>query len=475
MHKRTFLSSVVLLMLQSCGGGGSSTTTVVTPPVAKAPTNLQVTAEIVGATTANPEGNGSGTVIFKATATDATAFEIELEGKTLQMPSGQLTYTFTMTGTNAYSATVTASNGSLTATSTVSLNVARAAASFGLTAAQAITAMGTGFNLGNVFDNGLNPSDFNSNRSIIDLYKSVGMKHVRIPVSWLESVKGSTLGNTSTGRIDFTHARFLELKALVDYALSQDLYVVINTHHEHWLKRHYDGSSAFDTKFAAMWTDIANHFKDYSDKLIFDVLNEPEGTMGQWGSTSGFTFPQPPNSTAISLTRQINKVGYDAIRATGGNNTTRVIMVEPNGQGNQDSLDDVYPTTAQLPGGGADAYLAFQVHTYDPWAFCGQDGSDSAYPGADRIAAPINAVAAHAARLGVPVNYGEFGVGRQSGSRSSAVIHEYYKTVRATTLANNMSCSVWDDRGWFGLVSTADGGITYTAASNGILAAMMST
>jgi endoglucanase len=464
VSKLTFLLISSLALLQSCSSDSSENTGSSTP------SDLKITTEIVGATAANPNGDGSGAVLFKATATNAVTFQILVEGKTLPMTNGQLTYTFSTAGTNTFTVIVSAYNAgkSVSATTTVTLTLIG-----GQTAADITKAMGPGFNLGNTFDNGINPTSFTSIKSIIDVYTAAGMKHVRIPVSWMQSVSGSTLANTGTGKVDFTHSRFLELKAAIDYAISKGLYVVINSHHEHWLKDYYDGSATYNNRFSTLWTDIANHFKSYSNKLIFDVLNEPEGTMGQWGAEAGFSFPQPTNTTAINFTRQINKVGYDAIRATGGGNTTRIIMLEPNGQGNQGMIEEVYPSKTELPGLGNDKYLVIQVHTYDPWAFCGETGADSAYPGATSIVAAITKVAAHSTLLGVPINYGEFGVGRTSAARNTTVVYEYYRTVKATTLANNMSFSVWDDRGWFGLVSSSDNKVTYTLSTNNIVVEMM--
>lgn len=464
VQRLTFLLIGFLALFQSCSSDSPSNTGNSTP------SELKITTEIAGATAANPNGDGSGTVLFKATATNAVTYQILVEGKTLAMTNGQLSYTFTTPGTNTFTVTVSAYNGgkSINASTSVSLTIKT-----GQTAIDITKAMGPGFNLGNTFDNGGNPTSITSIRSIIDVYVAAGMKHVRIPVSWLQSVSGSTLANTTTGKVDFTHSRFLELKAAIDYAISKGLYVVINTHHEHWLKDYYDGSATYNNRFSTLWTDIATYYKSYSNKLIFDILNEPEGTMGQWGAETGFSFPLPTNTTAINLTRQINKVGYDAIRATGGENTTRIIMIEPNGQGNQGMIEEVYPSKAELPGLGNDKYLVIQVHTYDPWAFCGQTGADSAYPGASSIAAAVTKVATHSALIGVPINYGEFGVGRTSAARNTSVVYEYYRTMKATTLANNMSFSVWDDRGWFGLVSSADNKVTYTLSTNNIVVEMM--
>lgn len=202
---------------------------------------------------------------------------------------------------------------------------------------------------------------------------------------------------------------------------------------------------------------------------MFDVINEPEGKLGQW---SGGGYPTPVGSQQLEWTRQVNKVGYDAIRATGGNNATRVIMIEPNGQGNQGMIEEVYPTKASLPGGGTDAYIAIQVHTYDPWAFCGQTGSNTAFPGNSSIESAIKKVGVHATLLDVPVNYGEFGVGRQSNTaeRNSDIVRGFYRIFNLTCKAQKMSFTAWDDRGWFGLVSGS--GTNYTF-SNNIVPTMM--
>ncbi len=329
------------------------------------------------------------------------------------------------------------------------------------TAKEIIVDMGAGFNLGNVFDNGINASTTSTSKSIIDLYYSAGIRHVRIPTTWMDGFSNNLAdgeGNINTG-----NPRFSDLKETIDYALSKKMYVVLNTHHEHWLKKSYDGSEKFDTKFANLWKNIATIFKDYPKQLLFEVINEPEGTLGQW---SGGGFPTPMGAQQLEWTRKVNKVGYYAIRATGGNNTTRLIMVAPNGQGNQGMIEEVYPTKESLPGAGNDKYLAIQVHTYDPWAFCGQTGTLGAYPGDATIENAIKKVGEHAALLDVPINYGEFGVGRQNNTaeRNTEIVRGYYKLVAKTCKAQKMSFTPWDDRGWFGLVTGS--GTNYSFLNN---------
>nr|WP_294894004.1 glycoside hydrolase family 5 protein [uncultured Pedobacter sp.] len=331
------------------------------------------------------------------------------------------------------------------------------------TAKEIIKDMSGGFNLGNTFDlqSSSNSPTLTAIKPIIDLYYDAGMRHIRIPVTWTEGFTSNIAD--ANGNVNYQNSRFLELKAVIDYALSKKMYVEINAHHEHNLKNNYDGSAVYNNKFKTLWTGIATYFKDYPKQLIFDVLNEPDGALGQW-SGNGAVYPLPTNPNCLALTRQLNKVAYDAIRAVGGGNTTRIIMVEPNGQGNQGMIEETYPDKASLPGGGTDAYLAIQVHSYDPWAFCGETGSNSAFPGSSTISNAINKVALQSTILDVPINYGEFGVGRKTGTeRNTDLVRGYYKTVKTATLAQNMSYTVWDDRGWFALIAAnGNGGYTFT-------------
>lgn len=325
------------------------------------------------------------------------------------------------------------------------------------TAKELIVSMGTGLNIGNTFDLNSRDTSPENNYRIIDLYKSAGMNHIRIPVTWMDGYNGDHLADDN-GNVDFEHIRFKSLKAVIDYAIDQEMYVVINAHHEHWLNDNYDGSSPYNDKFSTLWTDIATYFKDYPQYLIFEVLNEPQGNFGEWGGNVS-----PSNAQGLAFTRQINQVGYDAIRATGENNLTRIIQVAPNGQGNHSQLDNVYPTKASLPGAGEDPYLAMQVHTYDPWDFCGQDGRNSNYPGASSVENSIRSVFAHARSLNVPLNYGEWGVGRNANplERNTDLVREHYRLIRNTVLDEGGAPTAWEDGGWFGLIDAVGDNYTF--------------
>jgi endoglucanase len=355
----------------------------------------------------------------------------------------------------------------LSTTFLLSLLILASANIYAQTATTVIKNMGPGFNIGNVWDNGVKDATLASVKPIIDKYISEGMTNVRIPTTWMDAVDGNTLAD-GNGNLITTNSRFTELVNTINYCLSKGLYVTLNTHHETWLKNNYNGSAYYDDKFSNLWKNIATYFKSYPSTLVFEILNEPEGKMGVWDGVGG--YPDPTGTTEIGYTRQIMKVGYNAIRATGGNNTTRLVMVSPNGQANQSQIEEVFPDVSFLPGGGADQYLGMHVHSYDPWGFCGHTGWNYNNPGTATFIAGITTCYNHAQTKlgGIPIHYGEFGVGRapEKGGgpeteRGDAVVLAYYKTFAETAISKNMAFSVWDDRGWFNLINDAGTAFSY--------------
>jgi endoglucanase len=323
--------------------------------------------------------------------------------------------------------------------------------------------MGVGFNLGNTFDRVQHSTNPTTIYPIIDLYYNAGLRHIRIPTTWMDGFSNNTLADAN-GNLNTSHPRFVQLKQVIDYALTKkDMYVIINTHHEYRLKNNYDGSDNMDKMFSNLWTGIANHFKSYPNKLIFEILNEPEGKFGHFSNAPGTINPRLAEPTR--LTRRINRIGFEAIRSTGGENAHRIIMIAPNGRGNIYELKYVYPSREFLPGGGKDIYLAAQVHTYDPINFCLENGSNANYSPVNVNTLIVGLVKHAKDNLGIPVNYGEFGVGRITATeaeRNSDVVRDYYRTMVTAIRKENMSATVWDDRGWFKLVSVNNNIPTFT-------------
>jgi len=337
--------------------------------------------------------------------------------------------------------------------------------------------MGRGFNLGNTFDayNQVWQShEFPQTKKIIDLYRARGMENIRIPITWMQEHEDGILADND-GRILVDHPRFQDLVATIDYALAQGFYVVINTHHEHWLKDHFDGSEVMTQRFHTLWTEIATYFQDYPYKLMFEVLNEPEGVFGDWSLSQGI---HPANATGIALTRTINDIGYEAIRKSGGKNRERMVIVAPNGQGNHSQMNAVYPERALLPGGGNDPYVMVAGHSYDPWDFCGQNGSNLHYQDRDieqlrqDLKSVVDGAKGWSEKNGVGVYFGEYGVGRdgRGSERDTMLVREYYRYLTQLLIEAEISTAVWDDKGWFGILNPDGDGFQFVY---GLIEALM--
>ncbi|TRX35468.1 family 16 glycosylhydrolase [Flavobacterium sp. ZT3R18] len=106
-------------LLFACSSSNSEDTVV-----NQTPTNLVVTPVIVGATAQTPNGDGSGTVNFTISATNATSYKIVLgNGETKEVTNGNFTYTYTASGTNTYALYVSAYNSGKFVSTTVSLSI----------------------------------------------------------------------------------------------------------------------------------------------------------------------------------------------------------------------------------------------------------------------------------------------------------------------------------------------------------------
>ena len=218
----------------------------------------------------------------------------------------------------------------------------------GLTRAQFINNMLVGWNLGNTMDGSGTETGWGqpvTTQAMLDCVAKQGFKTLRLPVTWQ-----SHFGGAPTYTID---ASFMaRVAAIANYALNDSMYVIVNTHHDGW----YDLSSTSPTiqaEVVAIWTQIANEFKNYSDYLIFEIFNEPNaGATNQYGGGS------VANRTALAA---YQTAAVNAIRATGGNNATRMIMLQGI------SASPIAASVATIP--MVDNNCLVSIHTYDPNGF----------------------------------------------------------------------------------------------------------
>jgi len=300
------------------------------------------------------------------------------------------------------------------------------------TARDTVTAMGKGFNLGNMFDKNSNTT-FAQTKAKIDAYYAKGFRNVRVPITWTEPIDGSLLADPATGIVNTSNTRLGIIKQTVDYALSlSGMYVVINAHHEVGLK-----DNNRDWVLERLWLDIATIFSARNNHLLFEILNEPH-------LSSGAEMP------AASL-RTMTKKAYNKIRTV---SLSRVVIIGGNQWFKDFEVPNVWTTLDGL-GNGNDAYIAATFHHYIPWSFCGNDQGDftDAWTYKDQYT-PMDVMNnwANTVGNGMPVYIGEWGVAW--GSRYTVMncnnIRKWYTSMHVTHAASrNQATAVWDDGGWF--------------------------
>lgn len=262
----------------------------------------------------------------------------------------------------------------------------------GLTALEATRLMGNGINLGNTLeacDNNVGiktntPLSYETHwgqpkttQAMIDGMKAAGFDTIRIPVAWMTNATHLYEGDYT---IDADYMNRVE--EVVRYARKAGMYVIVN---DHWDGGWYGmfGSESAETRalameaYKGMWQQIAERFRDYSDYLIFESANEELGTRFDENSAlycSDSVVTYLNDDERYALTNEINQTFVDVVRATGGNNATRFLLIAGYGTNIDQTCDDRF----QMPKDTADSKLMVSVHYYDPWSYCGASSAASA-------------------------------------------------------------------------------------------------
>ncbi len=231
-----------------------------------------------------------------------------------------------------------------------------------VTAMELYKKMTVGWNLGNSLDstgNGLSSETAWGNpkvtRALIDAVKAAGFDTVRIPITWMGHFDGSN-------KIDIAWLKRVD--EVINYALSNDMYVIINLHHDgndtnqSWLTPAPGNETEMINKFKTLWYQIAAYFKDYDEHLLFAGMNEFHKGYGN------------PSSKYLELTDKLNQAFVDTVRATEGNNSGRILIVQAYNTNGEQSLK------MKMPKDSASNKLMAEFHFYDPWSFAGEGKGD---------------------------------------------------------------------------------------------------
>ena len=210
-----------------------------------------------------------------------------------------------------------------------------------------------GWNLGNSLEAEGTETSWGNPTTTADMIKSIkgeGFNAVRIPVRWGQHCDMSTM------TID--EKWLSRVKEIVDWCLAEDMYVIINTHHDLWLE-HYPTNAKkteLNEKLGKLWTNIATAFADYDGRLAFAGLNEVNAE-GNWGLT--------PTQENYDVTNSFNQTFVDAVRATGGNNALRNLVVQSYRCNPTMGLTNLVVPTDPTPN-----RLSVEFHYYDPYSYC---------------------------------------------------------------------------------------------------------
>lgn len=258
--------------------------------------------------------------------------------------------------------------------------------------------------------------------------KKNGVNAVRIPVTWRDHMDSN--GNIDREWMD-------RVQQVVDYAYSQGMYVIINVHHDGggdpkfgaWIiEESQNDYNTFLKKYKNVWKQIAERFKNYSDYLIFESMNEV-----------GFdTLYNKNKADAYNLINKINQDFVDIIRATGGNNAKRHLLIAGYYTDIERTCDSLY----KMPDDKAERCI-LSVHYYTPWDFCTCDikhtwGTNSEVRQMETL---IGKMKKNFVDKGIPVIIGEYAA---SGSDLSSCIF-FIEKLNKLCSDYGIATFIWDN------------------------------
>lgn len=275
---------------------------------------------------------------------------------------------------------------------------------------EAIQLMQKGINLGNTHEP---PQEAGWNNPkaqeyYFDLYKDAGFQCIRIPVRW-----DYYTGKTAPYKIDDYWLNRIEQVA--EWGLSRGFFIVINTHHDDWIKSSY--TEVNKARFDSIWSQIATRFQNKTDRLIFEIINEPHGLSKAQNDDL--------HARVLSIIRKTNP--------------TRLVIFQGHNWGGSDEL-----ITAAIP---KDSFLIGSFHSYDPYLFGlegqGTWGSASDY---SQLENKFKKVSDWSVANKIPVFLGEFGSLKKCEFNSRM---RHYRAYVELAQKYGFASMAWDDGGDF--------------------------
>lgn len=281
----------------------------------------------------------------------------------------------------------------------------------GATATEVVEQMGLGWNLGNTFDaTGGNDYDIFSQEqswgnpivteTLINAVAASGYRTIRIPITWNRNIY------IEDGQYKVREEFLERIKTVVDYAYANDMFVIINAHHEEWINttKLSNEYPRIGLKLRSLWSAVSDYFADYDQHLIFEAMNEPRlaGANNEWGG----------NTESYAAVNYLNQVFVSTVRGNGkGYNSERCLMVP--GYAASSSANIMKAIALPTYEGKVCNNLIVSVHCYSPYNFCLSDEQMDFDPESPSDTADIRNIFRNIDNLflskGIPVVIGETG------------------------------------------------------------------
>ena len=270
-------------------------------------------------------------------------------------------------------------------------------------------------------------------KAMIDAVKAKGCNAVRIPITWAHHVYDD-------GKYTISSVWMDRVKEIVGYVLDNDMYCIINTHHDSsysyneevgqgvlllasWLDLNASKAENSTQILTKLWEQIAEEFKDYPvDKLIFEPFNEVVDRSANWA---------PATLSDYERYCDMVQAFVDTVRASGGNNHNRTLCIQTYASA-ESSLEYYFE-----PSDVVENAIIAQVHTYQP--SIGQD-FDLYLKTVTEAFDPLN----------IPVIIGEFGA--KSSVIPLTLQPIYAKNIISRSRKYGVKCFCWDDGGTYQLL-----------------------
>ena len=312
--------------------------------------------------------------------------------------------------------------------------------------------LGAGWNLGNTFDafddlfigNDLRLESYwcgiKTSREMISAVHAAGFRSIRIPVSWHNHVDSDFQINA---------AWMDRVQEVVDWCMEEGFYIILNTHHDVDPRFYYPDSQHAESSekyLTAIWSQIAERFRDYDEHLILESFNEPrlKDSNVEW-------WLNPLDPRCIDSAKEIsrlNQVFVSTVRAAGGMNAVRYLMLP----GYDASVDGALSQYYVLPTDTVEDRLMVSVHAYTPYEFALNLKGTKSFSAASR--SDRNSVSSFMDRLyrtfvakGIPVVLGEYGA-LDKGNLQERV--DFFSWYVASASARSIPCLVWDNNAFSG-------------------------